>query len=613
MAEQNNDKLLSKDELRKLEDRGYTPRGEGFAKDNKFVSEKEIDSVVSEIRAEEADRQARDQLIESTIAKLSGKVSMITRILARNAARVKGNESKDNEGEADTSAFKAGISALQGIKDSVSSINGSLVRINKAIENNKKRNVGEEYKKEEAKLENQPKGKAPAKTPVKEEGPSFGSLLKDFFTNPAVIAAFSGIVYMFLPKDVKEKIGAFFKGFSEGGDRTLSELSTLEKAILAAGTALATFLGAKFIQSIADGVSTLVQLIAKAKTTFGSLKKGGAKKAAAAIAKKAATSPGIVAGAVGVGAFAAMSSQEGEKPTAESKPSTAAGGAPSGTAPEQTSAGVAAPAGDTGAAGGLKPGGGEGLKPGGGTGLKAEPPPPVMTGDDKPVMDMIKKHEGVRTKPYKDSLGLWTVGVGHLIGNGKELPPNMNREFSMSEVDAMFAEDFKHHKDAAQKIPGFEKANSTGKAALIDLTFNMGPAWYKKWPNFTKALAAGDAEGAAKSLETSIWYKQVGARARTIVNMIKNGIGSEVGKGIASAPSATPESTSGDKGTQLSKSSEGVEAASSSKEPKVITSSVDNSSLKKQKEGTPPPPSIPSPVASRDSLNTNNKHSTSYA
>ena len=47
---------------------------------------------------------------------------------------------------------------------------------------------------------------------------------------------------------------------------------------------------------------------------------------------------------------------------------------------------------------------------------------------------MIIAHEGVRYKPYKDSLGLWTVGVGHLIGDGKTLPEDMNRTFSADEI-----------------------------------------------------------------------------------------------------------------------------------------------------------------------------------
>ena len=159
---------------------------------------------------------------------------------------------------------------------------------------------------------------------------------------------------------------------------------------------------------------------------------------------------------------------------------------------------------------------------------------------------MIEKHEGRKTKPYQDTKGLWTIGVGHLIGNGKTLPDNMNREFSNKEVDDMFASDYEHHEKAAKQIPGYGKLNDSGKAALVDLTFNMGPTWYRKWPDFTKQLQAGDTEGAAKNLEGSAWYKQVGQRGPAVVNLIRNGKGQAGG---------APAEASGGPATEASKAS----------------------------------------------------------
>lgn len=164
-------------------------------------------------------------------------------------------------------------------------------------------------------------------------------------------------------------------------------------------------------------------------------------------------------------------------------------------------------------------------------------PAPVASGGKAPAMGslddtkkMIIRHEGMKDMPYKDSLGLWTVGVGHLIGNGKSLPPEYNRKFTQAEIMKMFDDDFDHHAKAAEKIPGYSKANKSGQAALIDLTFNMGNSWYKKFPSFVKKLAAGDFKGAAdelmyknasdKSKGLSDYYQQVKGRAQTIVGLI---------------------------------------------------------------------------------------------
>lgn len=196
---------------------------------------------------------------------------------------------------------------------------------------------------------------------------------------------------------------------------------------------------------------------------------------------------------------------------------------------------------------------------------------------DEDIKSMIKRHEGVRNTPYKDSLGLWTVGVGHLIGDGKSLPPEMDRAFTDEEVNALFEEDYAVHKRAAEQIPGFGDLNETGQGALTDLTFNMGGKWYKKWPNFTKSISEGDTETAAKSLEDSKWYSQVGNRAPEIVAMVR--------AGNEDNPSVTPATAAKSSGSGVApqKTSEAkVQTADASKASKPKAEVVAESSKDKK-------------------------------
>lgn len=225
----------------------------------------------------------------------------------------------------------------------------------------------------------------------------------------------------------------------------------------------------------------------------------------------------------------------GETPTTAAPTTTPT---PSGTSAPTTTTPAAAPA-----AGATPPP----TPPPAPTGVGVNAPtaskaPNMSSLDD--VKQMIVRHEGIRYRPYKDSLGLWTVGVGHLIGNGKTLPPEMNREFSHNEVMSMFDEDYTQHEKAAMQIPGYNKLNKTGQAALVDLTFNMGPKWIKNFPKTAKALASGDVEGVASGLENSLWYRQVGSRAPEIVSMIRAG-----GAGSEATPSAAPAPAGGDSST----------------------------------------------------------------
>ena len=184
--------------------------------------------------------------------------------------------------------------------------------------------------------------------------------------------------------------------------------------------------------------------------------------------------------------------------------------------------------------------------------------------DDKFAKDMIKVHEGLRLDKYMDSRGFPTIGYGHLIEEGETMPDRISQQ----KADELFDKDYDHHKAAAMKIPGYDKADGMQKAALIDLTFNMGPAWASGFPAFKKAFAAGNYEQAGNELVDSAWYGQVGRRAPAIVNLIK-GKGADnvaylkdvpkpapgssqpqiASSGSSSPPPVTPPSPSGSRGS----------------------------------------------------------------
>lgn len=543
------------------------------------------------------------------VEKLEKKASLTVNVMAKNAARVKTLQNESATVEKEESEKPESRDPLpQALSSGISVIASSLERINQALGTLGKKKIS------------MPTGAAPKPAakkdePKEEKKEGIFDLLKGLFLNPAVVAALAGIVYTILPKEMQDKIKALLSGFSEGMDEAIGKseeegFTGFGYAVKTAGIAIATIFGAKMINGVIDAISTMIKILRM-------LGKGG----------KALGKLGVAGAAIGVAgtvaAARALNSDDSEggdeKATGGKKDKKQAEADKKTTSDNKQAAPVKkeSTAGSSGV--GISPsgGGGIGIKPTakGETGIKV----PEMSGDDKPVMDMIKRHEGVRTRPYKDSLGLWTVGVGHLIGDGKSLPPEYNRELSMDEVDALFAKDYQHHKEAATKIPGYNNLNNTGKAALTDLTFNMGPTWYKKWPSFTKSLSSGDAEGAASSLRDSKWYTQVGNRASEIVAMIAQGFGESKGStteevkdkpttAIAESPSISAKS-----GAQIASTSQSVKEAQEPKSTPQVAS-INNSSQKEigsdQSRSREP---IPSPIADRGSLGGYVRHTTEYA
>lgn len=235
---ENDKKLLSAEELHQLKQQGYESRGAMFAKDNKFVSNKEIDDIVSQIRETSPFRliEKRLDVVEKDLVDVYDYVTtpdadgLTKRVdgLEKDVYDIYDYVTTPDKPTEQNPVEKEALAKLSSIADGMSQVAVGLSSVENVLRGLQTAKKADEYKTEEAKLEavsvSKPK---PAATSKKEDTSSIGSLLKDFFTNPAVIAAFSGIVYLFLPKDVKEKINAFFSGFADGAMSTKGELLSL--------------------------------------------------------------------------------------------------------------------------------------------------------------------------------------------------------------------------------------------------------------------------------------------------------------------------------------------------------------------------------------------------
>jgi lysozyme len=118
----------------------------------------------------------------------------------------------------------------------------------------------------------------------------------------------------------------------------------------------------------------------------------------------------------------------------------------------------------------------------------------------------ISHHEGVRQKPYRDSVYLWTVGVGHLMYDSQarlpvdqraaiELLPQDNRTFSMEEVNAILRTDlarFERGVTTFCPVP-LTQGNFDG---LVSFAFNVGLGTLQRSTLRQKVLR-GDIQGAA--------------------------------------------------------------------------------------------------------------------
>jgi lysozyme len=111
-------------------------------------------------------------------------------------------------------------------------------------------------------------------------------------------------------------------------------------------------------------------------------------------------------------------------------------------------------------------------------------------------LQLIKKYEGCKTTPYRCPAGLYTVGYGHLIGNGLQLPDKWNRTFSLGEIDALLRNDLARFERGVQRYTTVHLTKSQSDS-LVSFSFNLGMGIYQR-STLRQKLNRGDYDGASK-------------------------------------------------------------------------------------------------------------------
>lgn len=136
------------------------------------------------------------------------------------------------------------------------------------------------------------------------------------------------------------------------------------------------------------------------------------------------------------------------------------------------------------------------------------------------ALDLIKKHEGCRLQPYKDSLGFPTIGWGHLVKVGESYPGGITQ----AKADTLLLSDAATAEETARTIfSNFDDLNEVRQAVLIDMAFNLG---YNKLSQFKRMISAVEDEdfvSAANEMKNSKWYVQVKSRGVENCNLMRRG------------------------------------------------------------------------------------------
>lgn len=131
----------------------------------------------------------------------------------------------------------------------------------------------------------------------------------------------------------------------------------------------------------------------------------------------------------------------------------------------------------------------------------------------------LKLDENTELKAYKDSLGNWTIGVGH---TGPEVKEGLT--ITEDEKDSLFDKDFEEAVTGAQDaVPFFNALDGPRKGALVNMCFEMGPTALSGFHGTLAAMDESDWDSAARHVMNSLYARQARARATRIAYRIRTG------------------------------------------------------------------------------------------
>jgi lysozyme len=131
------------------------------------------------------------------------------------------------------------------------------------------------------------------------------------------------------------------------------------------------------------------------------------------------------------------------------------------------------------------------------------------------LTEQLKVEEGLRLKPYVDTVGKITIGYGmNLTDRG--ITEVQAIDFLTQEIDEVMTE-------LPPKIPFWDKLSEVRQRVLADMAFNMGVPTLLTFKRMLTYLKLNEYELAANEMLDSEWAEQVHGRAVKLAQMMRTG------------------------------------------------------------------------------------------
>lgn len=134
----------------------------------------------------------------------------------------------------------------------------------------------------------------------------------------------------------------------------------------------------------------------------------------------------------------------------------------------------------------------------------------------KKEIDLLKKHEGLRLKPYRCSADKLTIGYGRNLDDVG---------ISEEEAEMLLLNDLlTANIEVENRFLWFQELDEVRKAVVVNMIFNLGIARFSAFKKTISLIEEGSYSEAAQEMLDSRWANQVGSRANELSEMMRTGL-----------------------------------------------------------------------------------------
>ncbi|MDY6797674.1 MAG: glycoside hydrolase family protein [Pseudomonadota bacterium] len=127
---------------------------------------------------------------------------------------------------------------------------------------------------------------------------------------------------------------------------------------------------------------------------------------------------------------------------------------------------------------------------------------------------LLERHEGLRLKPYRDSVGKLTIGYGRNLEDVG---------ITKDEAALMLSNDIDDAERHLQTVDEYRELDSIRQAVLANMCFNLGFHGLMGFKQMWRAVRRRDWDRASAEMLNSKWARQVGVRAVELSEIMRAG------------------------------------------------------------------------------------------